>query len=217
MGTTQGTDRFGWLRQVGAAALAGAVAIVPLYFVLLNDRDLQRTELGIADQHAAYTDFLNAADAAVIPRYITWAHFEDESGQANPSDVDALHEEILRNIQDLFPDQSESARTFQESATRLRLVIPADDAHLISALSGTLSPKLGDRTPPELLSDYTNAKLALVNEFRSDVLGQDDLPDDEAHQMNRQTLENIRREVQLLPAASGAADALRDLSEPVEK
>ena len=215
MGTTQGTDRFGWLRQVGTAALAGAVAIVPLYFVLLNDRDLQRTELGIADQHAAYTDFLNAADAAVLPRYVTWTRVEDAGGQANLSDTQGG--EIARYVVDLFPDSSESARTFQESATRLRLVIPADDAHLISALSGTLSSAVGDKAPTELLTDYTNAKLALVNEFRSDVLGQDDLPADEAHQMSLQTLADIRQAVQLLAAESGVAETLRDLSEPDKK
>lgn len=187
-----------WFRKAVPVLLAGLLAVFPLFFVLQNDRDLQRTELGTADQHAAYTDLLNAADAAVMPQYVAWDRADTEGGQTNLTDVQRV--EISRYVSDLFPDQYERARTFRETATRLRLVIPADDAHLISTLSGTLTPEVGSRTPTDLLSDYTKAKLALVNEFRTDVLGEKDLPDDEAHLMTIQTLEDIRGETGLLGA-----------------
>lgn len=225
MANTQGINRTEWLKQAAAWALGVAAAIVPLYFVLQNDRDLQRTELGIADQHTAYTDVLNAADEVIVPRYSFWLHARGMGGEANLSEEQTA--EIAERMYLRFPDETETTRAFEEAATRLLLVIPADDAHLISGLAETLhtssvTSEGVELTPDDRLNNYTAAKLSLVNEFRSDVLGQDHLPDSEAAQMNAQTMENIKWEFLFrasnprVPPTSSPGEALGLIQEPAE-
>lgn len=195
MANTQGINRTEWLKQATAWALGVSAAIVPLHFVLQNDRDLQRTELGIADQHTAYTDVLNTADEVIVPRFSFWLHVRSAGGQATLSTDQAA--DIAERMYLRFPDENETTRAFEEAATRLRLVIPSENAHLISGLAETLNktPEGVELTPEQRLNNYTAAKLLLVNEFRSDVLGQDGLPDTEAVHMNSQTLEFIKWEI----------------------
>lgn len=187
-----------WWKTFTASALglttALTAATVPLYFALQNDRDLQRTELGIAELHTAYTEFINAADAVIIPIYISWGDVYQAGGENNVS------REKNDEIADLFPDWSEDAVRFQDAATRLRLVIPADDARLVSRLEDSLgssiftSPEAVPIPPDDLLRNYTDAKFSLVNEFRTDVLGQDALGGTEVFQMFERTNLNIWQE-----------------------
>ena len=225
MANTQGINRTEWLKQATAWALGVAAAIVPLYFVLQNDRDLQRTELGIADQHAAYTDVLNAADAVIVPRFSLWLRIKSDGGERTLTELQS--EDIADAMHERFPEETEMTRTFQNAANRLRLVIPAEDAHLISELAATLNTSTitpeGELTPDDRLKNFTDAKLSLVNEFRTDVLGQDDLPDTEAEQMNTQTVENFKWELKYrqanpsVPPVATPGDLLREvLSDPTE-
>lgn len=179
------------------------MAIVPLNFVLQKDRDLQRSELAIADLHTAYTDVLNAADAVIIPTYISWQDVDAAGGEEDVSREE--RSEMQSKMAALFPDRYEDTARFRNAATRLRLVIPANDAWIISDLADSLNPLIAyittsadngvvPRSPDDLLRNYTDAKVELVNEFRSDALGQDPLNDTESIRMYGETYQNIIQE-----------------------
>lgn len=213
MTDTPGTNHGGrisvWVQRATVWTLGVATATIPLYFTLQNDRELQRSELGIADQHSAYTDVLNAADELILPRYVRWDLMNSAEGK------DGLNltqrGEIENSIAEAFPEDRENTITFEEAATRLRLVIPAEDAWLISALTDSLNPWPEGATvaPMDRVSAYTQAKLNLVNEFREDVLSEEALPADEGEKLNAQALEAISFQA----ALRGLEAALAELQE----
>lgn len=214
MTDTSGTNHGGrfslWLQQALAWALGVAAATIPLYFTLQNDRELQRSELGIADQHTAYTDVINAADELVVPRYVLWdLQAEAAEGEDDPSFSQSL--DMERSISERFPEYRESTVAFEEAATRLRLVIPADDAELITDLADSLSPR-SEGAAMDRVNAYAQAKLNLVNEFREDVLSEEALSATEGEKLNAQTLEAIRYQ----GALRGVEAALEALAESQE-
>lgn len=210
-------------------ATALAVAIMPLYFVLQNDRDLQRTELGIADLHNAYTDVLNAGDAVIIPTFMLWEDYFLAGGwdTVTKEEGDAMKSKQAK----LFPDMNEDTARFKDAVTRLRLFIPANDAALISDLEDSLNPKdlnyteggpvpadfyytEGDPISPiDLLDVYADAKFALVNEFRTDALGQDALDDLEASVMRMQTYSNILEEFEFRKSNTAEETQIGDIEQ----
>ena len=187
-----------WWLTFTASALGLVTATAPLYIAFQNDRDLQRTERGIADLHTAYTDALNTADTIIIPLYFSW---EETTAAGGPEDLSSTEAaELAMKWNSLFPDYNEDSRLFNEAMNRLRLVIQADDAYLISELYYVLDDYAfyapdGDYIPPATrLKNFIDTKFKLVNEFRSDALGLDPLPSVERDHMWVQTISTIATE-----------------------
>lgn len=187
-----------WWLTFFAAAFGLVTATVPVYIAFQTDRDLQRTERGVADLHTAYTDALNTADAIIIPLYFSW---EETNAAGGPEDLSSTETaELTMKFDSLFPDYNEDSRLFNEAINRLRLVIPDDDAYLISDLIYVLSDYAfytpdGDYIHPATrLKNFVDTKFTLVNQFRSDTLGLDPLPSVERSQMWMETISNISTE-----------------------
>lgn len=192
----------GILKSAFVWAFAVFAGTIPLYFALMNDRDLQRTELGTSDQHTAYTDVLNAADALLLPEYYLWTR-----PPVDPSSLTLEKRlELGKEFSELFPEYPQQSQALGEATTRLRLVIQAEDARLITALADSLtstntldSPSSQETllTPADRLNEYRAAKLSLVNEFREDVLGEDRLPESEGEKLHVQTESELQLQISL--------------------
>lgn len=181
-----------WLTLFTQAVVPGLSLAVGLFAGLSIDRSLQHYELSIADQHAAYTEFLNAADDLLTYRYVHWQITSDlmgTGGRMGPGSSMVAGS----GDNDVRAPEAEKERALRDAANQLRLVIDSEDAPLITSLVTSLDidfPQEDLRrdelyiywpNPPERMAIYSNAKFRLVDEFRQDILKEEPLPDSERH------------------------------------
>lgn len=149
-----------------------------------------RDEISVTEQHAAYTELLSAADELVLHRYVHWHRISAATGpneQATNSTLMSEYEERGEAER-----EREKERNLADASNKLRLAIDSEDAPLIDKLNESLGihpyrerwgytpglePKYWTR-PEERLLKCKAIKLSVVNDFRTDVLGEEPLPEE---------------------------------------
>lgn len=192
------------------AILPAAFALVGLVVGLTIDESLQRTEVSVASKNVAYNEMIRAGDEALTPSFLQW---ELGANMAADGPVDpALELSIARQLSaSRTQEDVEKRNALRDAANQLRLVVEEEDVELINNFVASLEegrPPGGAEggawpTTGQRLAAYSNAKLDLVNEFRADVLGEGELPADEADRM--------------LVLDRGIIDAQKELIESLER
>lgn len=193
--------------------LSAFFAFLGLIVGLKTEESLQRTEVSVASKNAAYIELIRAGDEVLTPNFVLW---ELGATLANAGGDESVRTQVLeaRTQEDL-----DKQNALRDAANQLRLVIDKDDASLITDFVASLDagfPSVGSGTEDGIwptagqrLIAYSDAKLAVVNRFRAEVLNEGELPPEEADRMLVLDQEIINAK----KALQGAVETLDKLSE----